>query len=132
MGPLFRVTTEPFQAVRMTEPARLLSPELAKAQKRRILLRRTLLGLRHQTGGHPPVSMKDRAKINLEKENASRYLAERGSFEMRVWRGDLTFMPPLVMTIITQYPEIHFEYTGGFLYVPPRAAPKGQSLDLLC
>ena len=53
----------------------------------------------------------------------SRYILERGAFEMRVHRGDLTFVPPLVMTVITQYPEIHFEYTGGFMYVPPSADP---------
>ena len=39
---------------------------------------------------------------------------------MRVSRGDVTFIPALTMTIITQMPELHFEYLGGFNYVPPR------------
>lgn len=48
------------------------------------------------------------------------YTMQRGSLELRAAKGDLSFIPPLVMTIITQYPSIHFEYTGGFHYVPPR------------
>lgn len=63
-------------------------------------------------------------------ESFSRYQTERGAFELRVHRGDLTFVPPLVMTIITQYPEVQFEYTGGFNYVPPSSAPNGTLLDL--
>ena len=62
-------------------------------------------------------------------EYESSYLMERGAFEMRVHKGDVTFVPPLVMTVITQYPEIHFEYTGGFLYVPPSASPTGALFD---
>ncbi|MCI8531900.1 MAG: hypothetical protein HFI18_05150 [Lachnospiraceae bacterium] len=52
-------------------------------------------------------------------ESSSAYTAELGALEMRVARGDLTFLPPMVMTIITQYPELHFEYLGEFNYVPP-------------
>ncbi len=80
------------------------------------------------------VSFPDQEPLNAEaydthREAGSRYITERGAFEMRVQRGDLTFVPPLVMTVITQYPEIHFEYTGGFLYVPPSADPNGSFLD---
>lgn len=58
------------------------------------------------------------------------YTVQRGSLELRVAKGDLAFVPPLVMTIITQYPEIHFEYTGDFNYVPPRDDPGGNNVNL--
>ena len=60
----------------------------------------------------------------------STYTAERGSVEMRVARGDLTFLPPMVMTIVTQYPELHFEYLGDFNYVPPRDPQMGGNINL--
>lgn len=53
-------------------------------------------------------------------ETQAAYTMQRGSFELRVAKGELSYIPPLVMTIITQYPDIDFEYTGGFNYVPPR------------
>lgn len=52
-------------------------------------------------------------------ENSVSYSVQRGAFEMRVARGDLLYVPALEMTIVTQYPGVHFEYTGGFNYVPP-------------
>lgn len=66
-------------------------------------------------------------KVNASAEFHSSYTAERGSFEMRVTRGDITFVPPLTMTIITQLPEIHFEYIGGFNYFPPDDEGTGSS-----
>lgn len=63
-------------------------------------------------------------------EAASSYTAERGSLEMRVAKGDLTFLPPMVMTIVTQYPELHFEYLGDFNYVPPRDPQTGGNINL--
>lgn len=62
---------------------------------------------------------------DVSVENSTAYTAERGSFEMRVARGDMTYLPPLVMTIITQRPQVHVEYLGGFNYVPPRDEPGG-------
>lgn len=50
-------------------------------------------------------------------ETQAAYTTQRGSFELRVATGELSYLPP--MTIITQYPEIHFEYLGGFHYFPP-------------
>ena len=58
-------------------------------------------------------------RTDISMESSSAYPAELGALEMRVARGDLTFLPPMVMTIITQYPELHFEYLGEFNYVPP-------------
>lgn len=53
-------------------------------------------------------------------EIRSSYTVQRGSFELRVAKGELSYIPPLVMTIITQYPDVEFEYIGGFNYVPPQ------------
>lgn len=58
-------------------------------------------------------------RTDISMESSSAYTAELGALEMRVARGDPTFLPPMVMTIITQYPELHFEYLGEFNYVPP-------------
>lgn len=46
------------------------------------------------------------------------YTAQRGAFEMRVAKGELTYLPPLTMTIVTQRPSVHVEYLGGYNYVP--------------
>ena len=48
----------------------------------------------------------------------SSYTAQRGAFEMRVAKGELTYLPPLTMTIVTQRPSVHVEYLGGYNYVP--------------
>ena len=58
------------------------------------------------------------------------YTAQRGAFEMRVARGDLTYLPPLVMTVITQRPQVHVEYLGGFNYVPPQEDAIGRNVNL--
>lgn len=46
------------------------------------------------------------------------YTTQRGAFEMRVAKGELTYLPPLTMTIVTQRPSVHVEYLGGYNYVP--------------
>lgn len=51
---------------------------------------------------------------------ASSYTAQRGAFEMRVAKGELSYLPPMVMTVVTQRPQVHIEYLGDFNYVPPR------------
>lgn len=68
--------------------------------------------------------------MDISAETSSSYTAERGAFEMRVARGDLTYLPPMVMTIITQRPQVHVEYLGGFHYVPASAGEIGGSLNL--
>lgn len=52
--------------------------------------------------------------------SSSSYATQRGAFEMRVAKGELTYLPPMVMTIVTQRPSVHVEYLGDFNYVPPR------------
>lgn len=66
-----------------------------------------------------PSSVPSGGNVDISMESNSTYTAELGALEMRVARGDLTFLPPMVMTIVTQYPELHFEYLGEFNYVPP-------------
>ena len=56
---------------------------------------------------------------SVAAEPHASYAAQRGAFELRVAKGELSYVPPLVMTIVTQRPEVHFEYIGGFNYVPP-------------
>lgn len=57
--------------------------------------------------------------INYQQQSQSSYSVERGAFEMRVAKGDISYVPALEMTIVTQYPSIEFEYVGGFNYLPP-------------
>lgn len=70
------------------------------------------------------------SSVNVSAEAHSSYAAERGALEMRVAKGELTFLPPMVMTIVTQYPELHFEYLGDFNYVPPRPSQSGGNINL--
>ena len=67
---------------------------------------------------------------DVSAEPRSSYTAQRGAFEMRVARGDLSYLPPLVMTVITQRPQVHVEYIGGFNYVPPRETDSGGNINL--
>lgn len=66
----------------------------------------------------------------ISMEYSSSYATELGALEMRVAKGELTFLPPMVMTIVTQYPELHFEYLGDFNYVPPRDSQTGENINL--
>lgn len=70
------------------------------------------------------------ASTGISMEAGSSYATERGAFEMKVAKGELTFLPPMVMTIVTQYPELHFEYLGDFNYVPPRNPQVGGNINL--
>ena len=67
---------------------------------------------------------------DISAETSSSYTAQRGSFEMRVAKGELTYLPPLMMTIVTQRPQIHIEYLVGFNYVPPRDGDSGSNINL--
>ena len=64
-------------------------------------------------------------QANLFAENDSAYTVDRGAFEFRVATGEVSFLPPLTMTVITQRPEVHFEYTGGYHYVPASSFEDG-------
>lgn len=68
--------------------------------------------------------------VPVPSEASAAYTVQRGSFELRVAKGELSYVPPLVMTVITQYPDIQFEYTGGFNYIPPREDSSGVNMNL--
>jgi len=74
------------------------------------------------------VSVPDSPDISVQ--TSSSYTAQRGAFEMRVAKGELAYLPPLVMTIITQRPQVHVEYVGDFNYVPPRDGDSGSNVNL--
>lgn len=62
-------------------------------------------------------------------ESEAAYDTQRGAFELRVAKGELSYVPAMVMTIVTQYPEVNFEYLGGFNYVPPSWEPMGSNMN---
>ena len=66
----------------------------------------------------------------LTQEKNAGYLQDRGAFEMRVQQGDLTYLPAMDMTIITQMPEVKFEYTGDFIYFPKNPGT-GENVDIV-
>lgn len=70
------------------------------------------------------------SKEEVAVQNNSSYTAQRGAFEMRVAKGELTYLPPLMMTIITQRPQVHVEYLGGYNYVPPLDSNSGGNINL--
>lgn len=67
---------------------------------------------------------------DISMESNTSYVTQRGSFEMRVAKGELTYLPPMVMTFVTQRPQVHVEYLGGFNYVPPRDGDMGSNVNL--
>ena len=89
--------------------------------------------------GYPPAPMTSFTSIDAEEsaapaaaspETLSEYLVQREAFEFRIAKGDFSYIPALSVTIVTQYPEIHFEYTGEFNYVSPRKDDKGDMIDI--
>ncbi len=78
-----------------------------------------------------PVSSPAPAPVqDVSVETSTSYTAQKGAFEMRVAKGELTYLPPMVMTIITQRPSVHVEYLGDFNYVPPRDGDSGGNVNL--
>lgn len=77
-----------------------------------------------------PIQAMPTVSQDVSIEASSSYTAQRGAFEMRVAKGDLTYLPPLVMTIITQRPQVHVEYLGGFNYVPSSKFNSGANVNL--
>ena len=49
---------------------------------------------------------------------------------MRVHQGDVTYLPAMDMTIVTQMPEVKFEYTGDFIYFP-KSPEMGGNMDVV-
>lgn len=76
------------------------------------------------------VSSSPAPRQNVSMETSASYTTERGAFEMRVAKGELTYLPPLIMTIITQRPQVHVEYLGGYNYLPPMNSNSGGNINL--
>jgi len=178
-GPLLKITTTPFKAVRLSQGGRLVSSDSVDIERRKAIARMRAFSSQHSIGGRstevsyvnqinrtfaakpshhvtvptsggaarsvstdasnvPAASAGSNAAIssaqaatgtntaavadvqtNVSAQSDSAYTMDRGAFEFRVVKGELSFIPPLTMTVITQRPEVHFEYTGGFHYVSP-------------
>lgn len=72
----------------------------------------------------------DAVSMPIDTQSQAAYTAQRGAFELRVAKGELSYVPAMVMTIVTQLPQVHFEYVGGFNYVPPDwGQPLGSNLN---
>lgn len=197
-GQLLRVTTTPYQSVRISQNARLVSSDSVDLERRKAIARMRAFQSQHSSGagsastsydfvnqinrtfsaqssqqatapspknanaagdsiagnsapvvsasGSEPVvqteptqtfansdvlSSRDLQAEAISAESNSAYTMERGAFEFRVSTGDVSFLPPLVMTVMTQRPEIHFEYLGGHNYVPPEKFDGDGFMNLL-
>ncbi len=72
----------------------------------------------------------DAVSMPVDTQSQAAYTAQRGAFELRVAKGELSYVPAMVMTIVTQLPQVNFEYVGGFNYVPPDwGQPLGSNLN---
>lgn len=198
-GQLLRVTTTPYQSVRFSQSARLVSSDSVDLERRKALSRMKAFQLQHSSSGgtvdvgydfvnqinrtfsvqstqqsvapSPKSSSTtggsssavsdvtvstDSGSMSVSSETASvetasaaesvplhdvqaavstesnsAYTMERGAFEFRVANGDVAFVPSFAMTIMTQRPEIHFEYLGGHNYVPPEKFDDNGFMNLL-
>lgn len=67
---------------------------------------------------------------NMPSRYEAAYDVQLASFEMRAARGDISYLPGFDVTVVIQRPEIHFEYLGGFNYVPPQEDVIGRNVNL--
>ena len=195
-GQLLRVTTTPYQSVRFSQSARLVSSDSVDLERRKAIARMRAFQSQHsgvQTAdagydfvnqinrtfsvqqtqqptapssnasnvagetpaqapeSAPAVNVSDSAVVSADAvqavaaevssssdvqaavsaESSSAYTMERGAFEFRVASGKLSFLPSLAMTVMTQRPEVHFEYLGGHNYVPPEKFDDDGFMNLL-
>ena len=198
-GQLLKITTTPYQSVRFTQNARLVSSDSVDLERRKAIARMRAFQSQHSSGstqagadysfvkqinrafsaqasqqtlsssssrpgtvegGSPQkpdtapaagadasgsrsvsseitqtaaaytVSSRD-VQAAVSAESISAYKMERGAFEFRVSSGEVAFLPPLTMTVMTQRPEVHFEYLGGHNYVPPEKFDDDGFMNLL-
>lgn len=77
-----------------------------------------------------PIEAPAQTSVDIQAQVQAFYTQDRGSFELRVAKGELSYVPALDMTVIVSYPDVQFEYLGGFQYVPPSAAPSGENVNI--
>ena len=200
-GQLLRVTTTPYQSVRFSQSARLVSSDSVDLERRKAIARMKAFQSQHSSGGgvasgtsydfvnqinrtfsvsssrHSsapvsqesgtvessspkasdmaasavPVSSGSEAAVSqavqtaaadttvssrdvqasVSAESTSAYTMDRGAFEFRVVKGEVAFLPSMSMTVMTQRPEVHFEYLGGHNYVPPEKFDDNGFMNLL-
>ncbi|MCI8549987.1 MAG: hypothetical protein HFI68_05245 [Lachnospiraceae bacterium] len=200
-GQILKVTTTPYQSVRISQSARLVPSDSLDLERRKAIARMKAFQSQHSSGGAGSVDINYVKQINrafsaktsqtstapssknsntasesvsnssgrtpaisnssaneataspetvaaqavaadttvspevsqaaVTAEADSAYTVDRGAFEFRVAQGELSFLPPLVMTIMTQRPEVHFEYIGGHNYVPPDSFDDNGFMNLL-
>ncbi len=78
----------------------------------------------------PQPQVSAQSQTDIQAQVQATYTQDRGSFELRVAKGELSYVPALDMTVIVSYPDVQFEYLGGFQYVPPSAAPTGENMNI--
>lgn len=73
------------------------------------------------------------APVNItyqEPDLTLNYEMDKLTFDLKVAQGDFQFIPGNIEMSITQHPDVHIEYVGDPLYVPPSAAPNYKPLDV--
>ncbi|MBR5229626.1 MAG: hypothetical protein IKW01_02125, partial [Firmicutes bacterium] len=65
-------------------------------------------------------------ELNIE------YEMDKLNFAAKVGKGDFEFIPGSIDLIIEQMPDVHIEYVGKPIYVPPSADPhyEGSQVDV--
>lgn len=58
------------------------------------------------------------------------YQLDKLNFDWRTQQGSLEFIPGSIEISISQMPEIHIEYIGDPIYVPPSSDPNYEPLDV--
>lgn len=73
------------------------------------------------------------ASVDMDYQPANltiRYEMDKLNFDLKVANGNFEFIPGDIEMNITQHPDIHIEYIGGPIYVPPSADPNYEELDV--
>ena len=148
MDGALKVQRQSFEAVRFTQPARMVPNVLLELELQKALNRYQSMVQQHASSARngsryfdntqeirrtfdesaasmeqvlqsdsdfsfPELSRQTYANGSAQNlELSTAYTIERAATELRSITGKLTFVPPLTLTIITQYPELHFEYIG--------------------
>lgn len=73
------------------------------------------------------------ANINWEDSSLLiEYEMDKLSFDMKIDKGEVEFIPGDIQLEISQFPDVNIEYIGSPIYVPPSAAThfSGETIDV--